>query len=1602
MNILSSGGFASFVNSIFENWQMIIFVLLATLLLLAIAFRKFKIVFIMLLTGAAAIGVVLLVDLVVEAISWELIDLINFLVKWVPTVLFTLIVLLATLTGVRRGLRKSLILLAHEVAASVVCIILYALLVNLPAVDKFMLNFVQLFTGGSGSLANKLGVSAELTGLKDVFVHWLPTVIKGDVGLILGGSTAYFYTLADLIYHVAFGLLILFVYLLLLFILYCFYLRFYSERKYKRKVAQRYADNKVDRRYSRHWIGGGVVGVFRGIAIGLLSLSFLGGALYMVAGRGDGTLKDYDFGNSDVNNYFSVYRSIESYGTYGIFKVLNTMSSADDMPYYLFAADLVFSGELDDEEFGVKKNVAFIEELGAYTGFARDTMSLLLKYGGDKIRPLLNGGATQNAFNTVVEVMSDELFRAEFDQLIAEFDEQGYVINFALSFVNSAIANLDNVSFASSVSAANKDMLKLLFTKGHLSDAIPDERELKLKRDASATELPYINISKLVDKKDVRIALNVVLEALSGSTQTADDIVSLAGNVLPEIKNISLLSENRAEELNPVLGRLYCFAANQYLSAEGSEGVRYDAIYADNVDWVGEMRGLVEASGSALELYSNVYSAQSTPAQMLTALFDKDGADYAQNMRCFDDVCDCLVKSRLLGKALSTSFVYNIIKSALSSPFKDIYIPADTVYESVFDGDGKLISAGELYFVFNGVRALAKSGDLLSTLAGFNSSTDMVGLLEDLSEAITAKDSLGNTLSYYVTNSDLLRSVLSATFITYGESYNLYVPLVAREKNSLGISVNLVTKEELSVLLQYLTDLTAFIKPIIQNTGEDMSQYIADFMENSAFTALIENSAIFEGTMGRIIVSTLSGSNSVVLPFDLTYDYDLWVTDGATKGELRRMLDALDAVAIEISEVLDGSMNGDQIKDKILTLSDQTLDTCLKSRVLHYTITKYLTGDGLDYGSFKLIVPNAALQTLRGDVIPALVKKDELKTIVKTVSDFDLSDDTDVSSVLVQLVKNKGALEKSTIISASVVYSLANSEDIGDALNLPDKYVNAAQSGVLKKFNSSNPWKQEVLRLIDALDEILGISEAEDFKFEESKLKENLSAMMRDVNAASTVNQNVTKLRVCYASEIVCNNITIRLDEQLAGKIESDMLYGAKSEGYYTYDELEALSNALKIFDIDIMDIDGDDLTRNVKDRLLTLNEEAEGFGGRSKLDVIYPSVIFSGMFSKELDNALLDKDDPMIESAVLYNIKKGSARYEKEELKNLINSIREFGIEKFEDIDTLDFDDIKDRQDRIDYICLSIIMKGVLTKQISKNNQLNVDHELAYDEYRTLRNDEIKSLVKLVDDVGEDNVENMYFEQVRLYDVKESIFFEDGTVKSYLILTSVSNSLKDNKDLIIDRNLIDTYGCVRADEVLALLNTFLAMEGDDVTLNSWNEKGGTFKYPDAEQRRLAFTSEIACAKITEQIINANTQASGNFIGTAKLTQFRDVKLNYRYFIDKSEMSALLDVIDVFNADGQEGSYAIPTFTVEKLAELNAKDPANVAKLFASDVIRYKVCDLIVVIYAQAYEKQEENAYAISDLKESTLSDLAVSVKTVISLADAEAIINALPQPANP
>ncbi|MDE7301387.1 MAG: hypothetical protein K2N47_04375, partial [Clostridia bacterium] len=428
----------------------------------------------------------------------------------------------------------------------------------------------------------------------------------------------------------------------------------------------------------------------------------------------------------------------------------------------------------------------------------------------------------------------------------------------------------------------------------------------------------------------------------------------------------------------------------------------------------------------------------------------------------------------------------------------------------------------------------------------------------------------------------------------------------------------------------------------------------------------------------------------------------------------------------------------------IVELSASEVDACLQSSVLHYTISNYIASAQID--SFKVIVPYAARQMLRDDTIDYIVRTAEIKYLIQLVRDCNLlGENTSISRVFAGVVDNIDVLNDGYMVTASIIYTLLNNDEF-DVVSIPDEYADAATEEKLLGYNSSNIWKAEIANLINALDEIMGVTKtldaaaAEGLEGEERyaafditaiDLDEQIAALINDLEGASYLSEDTTKLRLCMASKVVAHSITEKLDEYLAeAGIESKYIDASKDSNLnYKVEELEALNRAKDIFGIEeLNNIDREELIASVKEKVLSLNDEYSD--GKTILQVIYPSHIIMGMLSDELENILLDKNSspskPLINSQILAIIRNNSMRYAQSEIRNLVNAIKAFEVEDFDSINTLDANSLKGMDEsNVDIICLSDIMRGVLTKQIYDNlcvyttesgNTDIVDHTLAYE----------------------------------------------------------------------------------------------------------------------------------------------------------------------------------------------------------------------------------------------------------------------------------------------
>ena len=1532
-------------NYLAGHWQMALFIILAVLLLLAIMFKPLKRTFIITLLLAVVFGAVLLVDFIIRSVNWTSLEFIDFAISWGPTILFAAIVLFSTWVGTLRGLRKSLVLLLQATLAGVFWIIFYFVSIKSQNADKILLKAVNLFMG-DGGLQAALGVGSEAETLRQVLVEFIPRAFGADsqIGMLIAENGAYLYTLADMAIHVVFATVYYIFYLVTVFLLYLVYHIFYSERKYKRKKTIAFRNNKTDSTYKKRRLGGGFVGLARGLAVALISLSFIGSAFYIVAGgRGESESRDYDFGKQSINDTYSIYRSIEHYGAQGIFKILNFMSDPQDSPYYLFAADLILSGELDDKESGISDSIVFSEELGAFTGFARDTFDLLMKYGEEDITPLVNGSATASAFDTVLTVMRNPEFQTEFDYLIDKFDEKTYIINLSMSLVNSVVAHVDDLSFTSSLSADTRELMKIMFKKGYLSERIPDELTYMQTTGVTLAKgkdvRPYLGVSDLVTKNDAKILLRTVLTFLS-ERQSGATTLGLVRKILPELQGLSALSGSKQDKINLAFGRVYCFIENRYLTAEGESGIEYATIRDKNIIWTEEIRSLIDVVESFFALYDDIYTPDTAVIDIILKVFSEDNANREKDMALYDDICGHITDSRLVGQALSTSYVYQALQKNLGALFENFYVPENLVYENTYDEEGNLISYGELYQFLYGLRSLG-SGENQSLISAITGQSELTTsqMIDLLAQACSSPDEFGNMLSMYLSESGLLRSVMTSALIELGDDV-LYIPQVSLERNSEGETVHLIIQGEFKQLLDSLDMLSEFVVACVDGNYLDSIDY---FLRDDEFYSLVESNRIFEGTMAKLLSVRLQNNKYVVLPRNLIDGLDGWVTVNNVQGELRRFVHALRTLQCDLASLVSGDISNTKVINDILDMDEDDIDLMFTSTIMHYTVSEYLlNSNGLQMNGLQMIIPTSAQQALSGDGEPSsLIRKIELLLLFHEIAEIGVKDGMGISDVVVQLARHKQTIENSRILAASIVATIVANADTRDLLELSDEFVRAGDRSQLLQYNSSNPWQRELPALLDALDEILSLSEADDsFVLDESEMTDALSELLKTLNDTSDTDPNRTKLELSYDSEIIRGKLTKRLDSIFKdGNIVSDdVIAEAKSNGYYTYDEMRALSRALDAFNLDILNLKSDELVAEVKAKILSLNDPFAG--EETMLDAVYPSVIISYLMSDELDKATASLLDDGVGDAV----KGGSVRYPKSEIAAIVGALKELELDSVDAFETYDFKDIRSflqestteaGKTRLSVIYRSKIAAGMITKPMRESiasNEILAEHTKAYEEgVPVYRESEVAAIIQIFGNA--DEAQNFNFD---VSQVKNLICDGSGATQSYLLAASLSKELAENEGLYVPRTAVDRENCILPEELAAILDVYLYLSGDGSTIDNWEIQ---MKLPQGEVRESMFGSLVMRATISMEI---QSLRKGAAVREARVLQMRDVKGRSIIVLSEEELGALSDALVLC---GTGDAFDVPEFNLDTL---KGYDGETLAKLFESDIVRYRICDCVL------------------------------------------------------
>ena len=1502
---------ANLIELIIENWIIVVAVL-AVFASVCLGFFKGLKYFVRTMLGLLSVAILGLgAFLIYYFLGNDINGLISFGIAWLPTIIFFIIIILYTLIGVRRGLRKSLILVLHSVLIGALCLGLFFFCVTSTAFDKALLKLINLFMG-SGGLQSRLGVSGDCKTLREVLMGYFSntSVGWGDFGILLGSSSAYVLALVNMAYRLVFAIVFFIIYELLLFIMYLVYLIFYSERKYKKKKTISFAMNKTDISYKKRPVGGGCVGLVRGLVSGIISFSFLGSIFFIAAGgAGASRLPDEISFGENYNQYISIYRSVESYGEQGIFKILNAISNPEDSPYYLFVADIVFSGGLDDAEHDVSGNIKFREELASYNGFAKDTFALLMKYDTEgEIEAILQGRGSGNTMDKILKVCAKHEFRVEFENLIDNFNSQTYIINFALSFADAVIAHIDDVSFMQSVSAENRDLLQVLFRRNYLSDMIPDERERKSVTSKEVTEdiPPYIMVNHLLTKKDAQIVFDIVISILANEIKVSD-LRSIANVLVPHIEELSIFSTVRSREMDPVLGRLYCYFDNKYLTDEGEEGIRYSEVKDETVHWSKEIKALLRVADGLLTMYDSLKSGGSNILTVVTDMFDETNENYSRNVAMYEELIDVVSDSVLLSNVLCSQKVHKALSSQLKSINEDIYLPAKISYANRYDKKGNFIAYGEAYYTLRGLRFLAEkeNRELIDSIS--QSSTSFEDLIKKLANTIIRDDpnARGNSLATYLTESTILRSVMSSVIMNNAGDM-LIVPTLSLETEN-SQTINLINKFELRAIFEALPELTDLIIPLASE--KISSETVNKILNNNAFNSLLDSgNKIIEATIAKSLIELLADNETIIISKRLE-DYEEWVTVN-DPGELRKFLKTKDILSLDIEALMNGEgLNGTEIFDKVKVLDEDSITQLLDSEVFYYSSSDMLDKGNLGFEDFHVVVPASSCNILENDNMAKVIKKDEMLSVLVILKDFGLNSGMSSENILRKLIEKKQYLDDSNIISASVVNFIVDNDGICSSLNISQTYMDAGSKEELAEYDATNIWHSELPNLIGAIDEIFGISnlpEDEDFVFNKETVSENTNNLFLSLNSESVTqpNSKSTRLDVCYASEIISQNLTTELDKALNGEDQSDeslidisvrdsFKVHSRSAVVYSKSEISSFVDALVVFGVD-------DIDEVNNDRFSSLSQY------KNNIEYICVSGIMRGIITKKIDNSLTEDT---IDVAVKKRIKGSSATYSAMEISSLVYALDELNIDDVSGLDDYKFSDNmksfnKPSKNDPDQTCLNVIYRsniavGVMTKSVKdtfRNSNLTYTAKAERSDLAVLKEQEVDALVSLLDGRELDNFD---VGVISLSRVREQIVPDyNGNPRSYLVLANLTDNIIGNKALYVPQSVYKNK-LLTVSEALCFIDAVSALRTENEALDAWNVLSDMV-LPAKEDRESVLNSEIMCATFSHTVFTSNSGiafAQSN-IDVARRIEKDGIEGDEIAIIVKAQLEILFDVIE--------------------------------------------------------------------------------------------------------
>ena len=941
---------------------------------------------------------------------------------WVPTLLFLGIILTRFFRGVRRGLRKTIILSINSLIALVITVSIFWFVFRSSSFDTSVVSNTNNFLG-QNYLQNQLNVDPGNKSLSSILSYYISDqMVKQGYNATLNGTQILAYAIAWAMVFVRLVgvILTVVIYFLLKILFYIFYLIFFREGRRKKRIKRLAASDDNFIQYKPHRLLGGLLGAFRGFVWGVIVLSFVGSFVYIFT---QGTYKqndDTNISNDTFGDPFSstdyIYDIFNSYGTTGVGPLLEGVKDNYGVPYYLYIADSLTSTNVCEfigdgqviPEYSQNAVLHFRDVLGPFAYIGLKSAATMRKYFDPEIYNALDD---ENKTEYLINAMGNEDFQKEINTFIDEIPVSYYWNGFVKETISTLVTisdNLETTNLKQTGIDPGQNYLQMLFTG---EDAIKPSYF-----DLSSTT------SSVSSDNDIKVILKVAFNAFGMfpaiSTVSSDasldtKIVALNSSVdqieslLSSIDELTIFKDASIKEnINLALAKLLTPVMDNMDGTFDIESLK-TYIKSGDVDFVGEISNLKDVIPPVLRLglASTKVQIENSENEQIKKFFgvfsepDYVISDGITVGNCLDSVSTIIANSKLLSVSLNVKGIENMLNETLgaNSMFTTktpINLP-EIRWNNETLSDGTL-SYGDTKKFFNAAIALVSNVDETAFDNFMDADTTQAerlqavqAILEPLTKEVDGARPIDKIVESRFLHNMLSDILMNMSFDLNNMQIKPYINKITMcEAEPMSLDTTL-TDEKLIIKAnefnKVFTSIDVATKLLIPAPGDEDADLITILLNNISSSGNISDtlddllsSELVSGTLSNIVCSTLNSVDTTSFNFAIPTDFDIlddtsatytqnmanWIGSDTKTGELKNILlaaatsGALDLVTAD--STTDTSVSAVELIKK---LDDTKVKNIFDSKLMNILVTGMLTDDKLfeSAGDLSLIVPDDAL-----------------------------------------------------------------------------------------------------------------------------------------------------------------------------------------------------------------------------------------------------------------------------------------------------------------------------------------------------------------------------------------------------------------------------------------------------------------------------------------------------------------------------------------------------------------------------------------------------------------------------------------------------------------